>query len=120
MANVYRQPNSVEEYLNDSRTGHTAPAHVSHGMRHDRCDREGQTILATGAVNNVGRVSCNIENSLLDDHFGGAHDNAEHSIRGTARAVDDVGHRGTRRRAVDELHPDEVSFVNGFIRVGRF
>jgi hypothetical protein len=75
MTNVYKQPRSVDEHISDARHGNTSPEGTSHGMRHDPTGRKGQTILATGAVNNVGRSCLNIENSLLDEKFGGGIEN---------------------------------------------
>ena len=63
MTNVYKQPRSVDEHISDARHGNTSPEGTSHGMRHDPTGRKGQTILATGAVNNVGRSCLNIENN---------------------------------------------------------
>jgi hypothetical protein len=55
-----------DEYLLDAKHGGRGP---SNAMRHDAADRPGQTISATGAVNNVGRATLNIENSFMDEHF---------------------------------------------------
>jgi hypothetical protein len=119
MANQYKQPDSVDEYLNDARTGHTAPFHTSHGMRHDTTGRKGQTILATGAVNNVGRSCFNVENSLLDEKFGGGVNFNDVDVleRDTARSqghedpyhpgralhvADEVGRRGVQRETMNQ------------------
>jgi hypothetical protein len=130
MANQYKRPDSVEDYLRDARTGHTAPFNTSHGMRHDPAGRKGQTVLATGAVNNVGRSCLNIENSLLDEKFGGGvtFDELDVLERDTARSQgredpdpltvhDEVGDHDRQRRTAPgfEANGHEQVMNRGFI-----
>jgi hypothetical protein len=130
MANNYKEPRSPDEYISDSRTGHTAPYHASHGMRHDATDRDGQTILATGPSNAVGRSCFNVENSMLDTTFGGGVDNTEIDVllrdhggrkpHGPVRVNEEVGHRGAARRSADGFGDDRQGppTRRGFIVLG--
>jgi hypothetical protein len=118
MANVYKQPSSASEYISDSRRGNTAPKNVSHGMRHDPCGHEGETILATGAVNNVGRSCLNIENSLLDETFGGGIDNDDLRVvfgdKGATHVVEDEhGDRGVKRTTQSQRQAEAEQAISG-------
>jgi hypothetical protein len=73
----YKRPSDYDEYVAEAIHAIKSPKGESNGQRHDHA-RDGQTVLAVGAVNNVG-VSClPIENALMQEgHFGGGVDFTE-------------------------------------------
>jgi hypothetical protein len=139
-----RDGSDPNRYIAESKHGGDGP---SLGLKHIACEHKGQTILAPGANNNVGRVDMGIENSLLDgDGFGGGVDFTELDVQrrdarrdeagrpnrmyaedgrmGSLRVEDEHGDRGVKRTTATERRQDALDrtsdLARGFISTGRF